>query len=144
MPASSRSLGGGISYVAGGTIAPSRFVKLSQAAAWTVLQADSGNGILGVMQEGQRNAPGLPGSDTTIAAIAGDAGTFNIYQAGDKCRIELLVAVGAGQALKASTGGKAIAHTSGSADIGGFAMTDGATGDFIEMLVMPGTFTPNY
>lgn len=141
MPASSRALGGGISYVAGGTIAPSRFVKMT-STAFTVLQADSGNALLGVMQEGQRDPPGITGSDADIAAISGDKATFHIYQTGDRCRVKLAGAVTAGQAVKASLNGMGMPHTSGAANIGGFALTNGNNGDLIEILVQTGTFTP--
>lgn len=141
MPASNRALGGGISWVAGGTIAPSVFVKQT-STAFTILQADSGNGLLGVMQEGQRGPPGITGSDSAVAAIAGDVASFNIYQTGDRCRVKCIGSVTAGQALKASTGGQAISHTSGSADIGGFALTNANSGELVEILVMCGTFTP--
>ena len=137
MPASSRALGGGISWIAGGTIAPSRFVKQT-STAFTIIQATSGDALLGVMQEGQRNAPGVTGSDSAIAAINGDAGTFFIYNPGDRCRVELIAAVTAGQFLKASTDGKAIAHTTGTANIGGSALTSGNAGDKIEILVQSG------
>lgn len=139
---SSRSLGGGVSYKAGGTIHIARFVKLD-STAFQILECTSGNAVLGVMQEGMRDPPGSSSTvDATIAAISGDKGRFHIYQDGDKCRVWLIAAVTAGQAIKASTDGKAIAHTSGAANIGGFALTDGAADELIEMLVAPGTFTP--
>ena len=138
MPASSRALGGGISWVAGGTIAPSRFIKQT-STAFTVIQATSGEALLGVMQEGQRNAPGLTGSDADIAAISGDAGTFNVYNPGDRCRVKVIAAVNPGVALKCSTGGMGITHSTGTANIGGFTLTSGNAGDLVEILVYTGT-----
>lgn len=138
MPASSRALGGGISWVAGGTIAPSVFVRQT-STAFTIVQATSGEALLGVMQEGQRNAPGITGSDSAIAALVGDAGTFNIYNPGDRCRVKVIAAVNPGVALKASTGGLGISHTTGTANIGGFTLTAGNAGDLVEILVYTGT-----
>lgn len=141
MPASSRALGGGISWKAGGTIAPSVFVKMD-STAFQVIQADSGNALIGVMQEGQRDPPGTTGADAAVAATSGDKATFHIYQTGDKCRVRVIAAVTAGQAVKASTGGKGIAHTSGAANIGGFALTSANADELVEILVNTGTFTP--
>jgi hypothetical protein len=141
MPASYRSLGGGVSWKAGGTIAPSVFVK-RDSTAFQILQADSGNALLGVMQEGQRDAPGTTGADSAVAALSGDKATFNIYQDGDRCRVKLAVAVTAGQAVKASLNGQGAPHTSGAANIGGFALTSGNIGDQVEIIVCCITLTP--
>ena len=92
------SLGGGISWKAGGTIHVSRFVK-RDSTAFQCLEADSGNAILGVMQEGQRDAPGTVGADATVAANSGDKGTFRVYENGETCRVLCIAAVTAGQAL---------------------------------------------
>ena len=136
MISSSRSLGGGLSYKAGGTIHIARFVKLD-STAYQILECTSGDAALGIMQEGMSSPPGLNSSvDATVAAVSGDKATFNIYQAGDLCRVWCINAVTAGQMLKASTGGKATPHTSGGALCGAVAITSGNPDDLIQCLVL--------
>ena len=75
-------------FRAGGTIAPSSFVVMSTAADNTALAA-SGTSvvILGIAQVGMKRTPGLAGSDTTIAAQAGDV--ISIFSLGDVAPIQL-------------------------------------------------------
>ncbi len=136
MIGSSRSLGGGTSYKAGGTIHIARFVKFD-STAFQILESTSGDASLGIMQEGMRDPPGLTsGTDATVAATSGDKATFFIYQTGDRCRVWLVNAATAGQMLKASTGGKATPHTSGAALCGAVALTSGNPDELIECLVL--------
>lgn len=76
---------------AGGTIAPTSFVKISAVADRTVLQAAANTTVtIGISQVGMKRMPGLAGSDTTIAAEAGDQ--IEICSLGDVC----LLTIGAG------------------------------------------------
>ena len=59
------------SAMAGGSIYPSRFVKLSSAADQTVLQAGTNDEVIGVSSDAAQHAP-IPNALTT-AAEAGDA-----------------------------------------------------------------------
>lgn len=138
MTGSYRSLGGGVSWKAGGTIHVSRFVK-QDSTAFQLVEATSGDPTLGIMQEGMGGSPGLnSSSDNTIAAVSGDKATFNIYYPGDKCRLWLVNACNAGAFLKASTNGKGTPHTTGTADCGAIALTAGNPDELIEVLVIQG------
>lgn len=135
-----RSLGGGVSWVAGGTIHIARFVK-PDSTAFQIVEATSGDPILGIMQEGMRDPPGLNSSvDATIAATTGDKATFNIYYPGDRCRLWMINAVTAGQYIKASTAGKGTPHTTGTASVGAIALTAAAADELGEVLIV----TPGY
>lgn len=123
------------SMVAGGTIAPSVGIKLDTTAD-QVVQATSGDALIGVMQLGQRDTPGLTGSDSTIAAIVGDT-NFDFYVRGDWCQVQALAAFTAGQWWKASTGGKAVPHTTGTAFCGGQVRDTANAGELIHTLFDP-------
>jgi hypothetical protein len=131
------------SFLAGGTIAPARIVKLSTAADRTALQAAAGDLPIGVAQEGQKRSPGLPGSDTTIAAEAGDE--FNVYGDGEVAVVEAGAAVTRGDWLKSDANGKAItaAPASGIAYMLGRALQSaGGAGEKIKALILIGQVTP--
>ncbi len=136
MIGSSRALGGGISYKAGGTIHIARFVKFDSTSPQLV-ESTSGDASMGIMQEGMRDPPGLTSStDATVAATSGDTGTFFVYQGGDSCRLWMVNAVTAGQMIKASTGGKGTPHTSGAALCTAIALEAGNPDELVRVLVL--------
>lgn len=129
-----------IQGLAGGTIAPSSFVKLSTAADNTYLQCGAAGLVEGVAQVGMRNVPGLLGSDTAIAANAGD--NIMIYPPGSVAPIHFAGSVGAGAFVKSDASGFAIAASSGDV-CGGFTWQAGAAGTLGQILVLqPGTKMP--
>lgn len=76
---------------ANGTIAPAVFVKLDTTADNAVIAAAANTDFtVGISQIGQKRAPGLPGSSTTIAAEAGDF--IQLFGVGDVC----LLTIGSG------------------------------------------------
>ena len=101
------------SWVAGGTIAPCRFVVPDPSADETILQCSvGGQPTIGVMQEGQKDTPGLTGSDAIVAAVLGDQ-NFKVHGLTDVCLIEAGGAFNAGAELMTDTNGRAVYATTG-------------------------------
>lgn len=119
--------------LAGGTIAPSSFIKQSTAADNTFLQCGA-NGIpVGVAQVGQKNVPGLLGSNNAIAAETGD--NIMVYPPGSVCPIMFSGTVGAGAYVKSDANGFAVAANAN--DIpAGFTEQAGAANTFGQILVL--------
>jgi hypothetical protein len=83
------------SFVAGGNIAPSRFVKIS--ADYTVVQAGSGDKPVGVSHEASHYPPGyLATFGATDAGYQGIAGRTmdRVYGDGEQCLLEVGEALG--------------------------------------------------
>ena len=115
-----------------GTIGPSSFVKMGTIAN-TVLQAGAGDPIKGISQEAQQRTPGLPGSDTTIAATAGQ--NIRVYSEGDVCLLIIADTVTPGQYLKSDGSGFGIPAVSND-EVGAVALEGGATGNKILVQVL--------
>ncbi len=116
-------------YVAGGAIAPCRFVSMTATGAIpadrTVFQSTAGAGtegdsVSGVSQEGTRRF-----DDATNAAIAGDQ--LCVHGLGDQCLLELgSGGATAGVLLKSDASGKGIAVTTDQDRVGAVALEAGA------------------
>ena len=116
------------SFVAGGTIIPSRFVKLSTVAGATgkVLQAGATDNVFGVSGEWTRNAP-VDGLDAAEHARAGE--NCRVYTAADpedEPLIEVDAAYGQGTLLKPSTNGIATSTVT-NLDIAGAILLQAST-----------------
>ena len=111
-----------------GNISPSVFVVIDPTADNCVLQASANTSvILGISQEGMKNAPGLTGSNNTIAAASGDP--IQVFGIGDNC---LLVAGTGGYTrgdllMAEANTGKGITRTSGK-PYGAIALQSAAAG----------------
>jgi hypothetical protein len=114
MPSTNRS------YLAGGNIYPSRFVKLdantdaaTPAGSFTVLQAadgtsNGGDPVIGISMEGT-DYPPINDSHITVggyAAIAGEP--LKVYGEGEECLLEIGDTVATGDSLKPDSNGKGI------------------------------------
>ncbi len=127
-------------FVAGGAIAPCRFVSMTATGATpadrTVFQATAGagtegDGITGISQEGTRRF-----DDATNAAIAGDP--ITVYGPGDYCLLELgSGGATAGQYLKSDASGKGIAVTTDQDRAGALALEAGAANTKVLVQVIP-------
>ena len=122
------------SYIAGGTIAPSRFVTHSQANDFEVTQAAANDKIAGISQEGTRTAP-IPDVSTNEAAQSGE--TLQVYGDGEDCLLELGGAVNPGDELKSDADGKGVQIAAGATvqQIGAIALEGGASGELIRVQV---------
>ena len=126
----------GASFRAGGQIGVGLFVTPDTSNDFQVVQATANSIIYGVAQEGQRYAPGLTGSDNTIAAYTGDQ--VEVVGIGNVALVQAGGTVTRGDPLEANSSGQAITSAiSGQRWIGGFALESGASGAFIRMWVMP-------
>ena len=84
----------GANYVAGGNVRVSRFVKSDTSDDFQVLEADANERVIGISQEGAREAP-LP----NVTLYAGqDGDNMQVYQQGDIC----LLTLGSGGATRGS------------------------------------------
>ena len=123
-----------ISYIAGGTIGCAVFVKQSTAADETVLLAGSGDTPIGISQEGQRLPPGVTGSDTTIAALAGQ--TLCVYQEDDDCMLQSATGWTHGDYLKPDASGFGVTASSTNV-VGAKALTTVASGGKGRVKILP-------
>lgn len=122
-------MNGSFSKVAGGNIAPSRFVVLGSAG--TVTQAGAGTNVWGIAQPSTRNIS-LAGLDDGYAAVSGDV--VNVYGPGDdECLLEVAGTVTAGQYLKSDADGKGVAATSDKDKVGAVALEGGTSGKLIRV-----------
>jgi hypothetical protein len=128
-----------IGFKAGGNIAPRSFVKLDTSAVAQVLQCGAGDQVIGAAQQGQRDTPGLTGSDTTIAAASGDY--VDVYGLGDIAEVDVVSGqtIAIGDWVKAGTGGLAISHTlaGGAEFVAGRALTGGTAPVTIKVFMNP-------
>ena len=121
-------------YMANGDINPSRFVMGDTSADKKVIQATANAKILGVCQEGARQAPLNDLVTTNLAAKAGDS--IKVY--GDSDESVLLVAGGAITAfdsLRSDATGRGVTATSGQ-NVGAVAQEGAAAaGELIKVQI---------
>jgi len=92
--------------LAGGTIRPSRFVKINTAADFSCLEGSANAEIIGVSMTGT-NYPPL--SDIVSTANAATVGQYiQIYGDGDVCLVEAGAAITRGDKLKSDSVGRAV------------------------------------
>lgn len=129
-----------IGKAAGGTINVCRFVKLSTAADFTLLQAAANNEIIGVATEAAKAVP-IPSASAVVAAEVGDP--IQIKKPGEVGLIELAGSVTRGGKIESDADGKgvAMAATAGIRYVGGWALESGGAGARIKMLIWPQAVT---
>jgi hypothetical protein len=123
-------------YTAGGTIRPSRFVKLDTAADFSVLECDANERVIGVAQTGLRDAPGLNGAGTDAASTGEEV---MVVHPGQVAPLELgSGGATAGDMLKADADGKGVVQSNGTTTqwIGAIAEESGSEGDVISARVV--------
>ena len=122
--------GANISVVAGGDINPARFVKVSTAADFRVLEANAGESVIGISQLASRAVP--QGDNSTLAASAGES--LGVFGQGQECYLTLGTTVTAGVLLASDNSGCGVV----AADddwVGGQALQSGVAGDLIRVIV---------
>lgn len=121
------------SYIAGGTIYPSRFVSIS--AANTVIQGTASlKQLAGVSQMGTKTPPGT--DSNTYAATTNDP--VHVYGHDENAVLELGGTVTAGQFIKPDANGCGVQvdlTATGLQIIGAMAYEPGASGDFVKVRV---------
>ncbi len=116
------------SFVAGGDVLPSRFVKLSAVAGATgkVLQAGATDNVYGVSGQGTRNAP-YDGLDDGLHAKAGEnCRVYTSADPADEPYVEVDGAYPQGTLLKPSTNGIGTSTVT-NLDIAGAIMLEAST-----------------
>ncbi|MCK5604214.1 hypothetical protein KAR91_20165 [Candidatus Pacearchaeota archaeon] len=120
------------SFVANGDIEPARFVTIADESR--VAQSVTGDRIIGVSQNWQKNTPIAGQSVSTLAAEAGDQ--IVVYGEGEDVSLEMGETVSAGDALKPDAVGRAIAVDTTATDASGaVALQDGVLGEKIRCRV---------
>lgn len=120
----------GPSMKANGTIAPSRFVKIDTSGDHLVVQATAGSGShgdlpIGICQVGQKNPPGVLGSDSAVAAAAGDP--IQIWTLGDVAPLTCgSGGLTRGDQVKSDASGQGITASSTGDLVGAIAIESGA------------------
>ncbi len=112
-------------WVAGGTIAPSRFVKVSTSADHTILQCVANDVAYGISQVGTKSPPGVSGSNDAIAATAND--NVQVYTFGDVAQILCAATLTSGVIVKPDANGEAVAASANDA-ASGLLIEAGANG----------------
>lgn len=120
------------SWIAGGTIQPSVFVKVSTSADNTVLQATAGSSshgdqVIGISQAGSYDPPGFIGS-ATDAARAGLP--IEVFALGDVCLLLSSAGWTAGDYLKSDANGNGITSSTTGDNIGAQALSTVLTGAY--------------
>ena len=122
--------------VAGGDIRPSRFVKISTVADYTLLECDANDPVFGVGHESTQDAP-IPNADPD-AAEAGDQ--LAVYPIGSVCLLKIgLGGCARGDELKSDNDGKGVARaTTGTTiqNVGAIALESALEDDLARVLVV--------
>ena len=138
----SQSILPGPTFRAGGTIAPFSCVKIDPTADNQVVQCSAVTDlIIGIAQEGMLGTPGLAGSDTTIAAVAG--GNIQVITTGVAIGIAS-AAIVRGSRVRTTVTGQLVTlgATAGQWNVVGVALESANNaGDLIKILVNPDQVT---
>jgi hypothetical protein len=126
-------------FIAGGTIAPARFVTMNPinatGTAYTVAQATAGTGtegdiVFGISQEGS-----LAFNSTNAATVGLE---LEVHGPGMVAMLELgSGGATAGQLLKSDASGKGINAATNKDRVGAYALEAGSSGDKIRVFVHP-------
>ena len=119
------------SYVANGTIIPSRGVKMDTTTDSKVIQSGAGDKIVGIAQSGTRNPPGTALDDGN-AALTGE--NVMVFEVGSECWAECGGTVTTNDELKSDSVGRLITASSTDEAIGR-ALQAGTVGQLIRVLV---------
>jgi len=122
-----------LNFVAGGTIHPCRFVKLTGANQ--IGQATGATDVpIGVSYEGTRSFPSQ--ESTPPAATTNDP--LAVYSVGEQCLVEAGGTITVGDLLESDSSGKAVAiGTTGTRHYAALALESGVAGERIRCLVLP-------
>lgn len=124
------------SFLAGGNISPSRFVKPDLGTDFSVIQATANSTIAGISQSGSREAP-IPAVTTPYAAADGES--LRVHGMGEVCLLTLGGTVAAFDQLKSDGNGKGVVAAAGvtTQEIGAVALQSGVSADIILVQCTP-------
>jgi len=131
-------------FVAGGTIRPSRFVKIDSDNDHQVLEADANEALMGISQTGTNRVPLSDLVTTSYAAVDGEQ--VKVYGNGDFAIIEAGDVIVRGNKLKSDADGKGVpVATTGTTvqNYGALALASAAaSGELIPVQVLLGDTRP--
>lgn len=127
------------SFIAGGNISPSRFVKGESGESNTILQAGAGERAIGVSHESTLEAP-IPSAS---AYAATDTLTVQVYGLGEVCEITAGGSIAAFAPLKPDANGKAVTAAIGE-PYSAIALVDAADGEKVKSIVVQGVVGGQY
>lgn len=119
-----------VSYTSGGNISPSRFVAISSGVDYTAIQCDASKEPVGISQKW------LETYNATYHATSGRP--VSVLGVGATAFLELGGTVSAGDFLKSDADGKGVKASttlSSHQSVGGRALTNGYSGELIEVRV---------
>lgn len=127
-------------FMAGGTIAPARIVIVDTSADNKCTQSGANGVGFAISQDGQRDVPGLTGSDTTVAATAGDE--IQLAGVGSTVLLTLGQTVVRGDKLESDSTGRGIkASATGQRNVIGQLLESGTTNNLCRVYVFPHQIT---
>ncbi len=134
----------GPAFYAASTIAPFKWVNIYATGARKVEQCDSATADqpFGLSPEGQKGPPGVTGSDTTVAAVAGDP--ILIVGPGRVGLSKAAESISCGDKVKTDGNGDSVKVGTTAATkylVGGFAIEDASTGEYFQVFVWPHAVT---
>ena len=124
-----------LSLMARGDIRPARFIKISASQDHACEEADANERIIGIAEEGSRQAP-IPSVTTVLEAASGDV--CRAYGQGDTCLLELGGTVARNGGIKSDGDGKGVAVAITGTTIqnwGAIALESGVSGEKIKVKV---------
>jgi len=123
------------SSIAGGNIAPRRFVVRTASSGEPIVnQAGSNVLVWGISQPSTRYIGGFGSLDDGYCAIAGE--TLNVYGEGcDEAQLEIAGTITAGDPIKSDTNGKGVKADTDKDHVGAIAIESGVSGDVIRVKV---------
>lgn len=128
-------------FVAGGTIIPGQFVKLT-TSDMTVVAAGANDPIFAIAYNATRYPPGTVGSNDDVAATSGQQ--VNLYAPNQLVPVRCAGVIARGAFVESDTNGSAVTVTTTAAGrryIGGWAVTLGAASQIIYIWFQPGVTT---
>lgn len=128
--------------VAGGTVRPARFVKVSTAADNTYLEADANEAIIGISSQATQDAPTSGASAN--AAETGDQ--LHVNPVGTRCLLKIgSGGVTRGDEIKSDADGQGVTRaTTGTTvqNVGAIALQSAIEGDFALVMVFRSSIRP--
>ena len=124
------------SFIAGGNISPSRFVKGEAGTSNTILQCVAGDRAIGISHESTLEAP-IPSAS---ALASSDGLTVQVYGLGEVCEVLGAATIAAFDFLKPNADGSAVVAGPGDA-YSAIALVDAVSGDKVKVVIREGVVT---
>jgi hypothetical protein len=121
------------SFIAGGSISPSRFVSIQAGESNAILQSTARQHAIGISHEGSREAP-IPGA-SVLAVLAGEI--CEVYGLGESCEVEAAANIAAGDYLRPDADGRAVVALPGER-YSAISRVDASSGTRVKVVIRDG------